>query len=274
MIFHNNFIRNIELQNSVESVNPWDNGLEGNYWGDYLDTDANHNGIGDVPYPIGERSQDNYPLMAMFRQFNIARENKSHKIDVVCNSTISKFRYSPDPSTETDVISFKVSSTEGSGFCRICIPHALVASPHAATVDNDPPAYFKVVHLNGTHTWLYLVYGPSEHEITIMHMSPPEQVILFQWAVSGLAIIIVILFLISVYYYRLFNKQKKAIAAYERELGRFPASQKERARMRFTKDVIEREEKIEKFKKKYGIKIQPASTLEDLMAKLGVQKED
>lgn len=43
--------------------------------------------------------------------------------------------------------------------------------------------------------------------------------------------------------------------------------------MRFIKDVIEHEEKIEKFKKKYGIKIQLAITLEDLMEKLGVQKE-
>jgi len=274
MFFHNNFIRNTELQNSIDSVNSWDNGLEGNYWSDYPDTDANQNGIGDIPHPIGENSQDNYPLIAMFRQFNIATENKSYKINVVCNSTISDFRYGHDPNAETEVVSFKVSGTEGNGFCRICIPYALIESPHAATVDNDPPAYFKVVHVNGTHTWLYLVYGPSEHEITIVHMSPSEQLILFQWAVSGLAIIIVILFLISINYYRLFNKQKKAIAAYERELGRFPVSQKERARMRFIKDVIEREEKIEKFKKKYGIKIQPAGTLEDLMPKLGVQKED
>ena len=59
----------------------------------------------------------------------------------------------------------------------------------------------------------------------------------------------------------------------KRELGSLPYSHPERARARFIRDVIKREEKIEKFKKKYEVKVCPASTLEELMQKLGVQKE-
>ena len=272
-IFHNNFINNTEPTSSLDSVDSWDNGAEGNYWSDYHGTDANWNGIGDTQYPIDEKSLDRYPLMAMFLQFNIATETHSYKIDAVCSSAISNFRYHYDPEAKISAVSFKVNVTEDTGFCRICVPNSLIEPPHTVTASYNPLSYSKTVHTNGTHTWLYFTYGPSEHEITIMHKPPSEQLLLFRWTIFGLAIIIVILFSISVNYYRLFNKRKKVIEAYEREVGSFPVSHEERARIRFIKDLIEREEKIEKFKKKYGIKIQPASTLDDLMEKLGVQKE-
>jgi len=67
--------------------------------------------------------------------------------------------------------------------------------------------------------------------------------------------------------------QKKIIQAYESELGSFPVSHPERARKYFIKDVIKRKEKIEKFEQKYGIKIKSADTFEDLIKKLGVEKE-
>ena len=44
------------------SVNVWDNGFEGNYWSDYTGGDANGDGIGDIPYVIDEKNQDNCPL--------------------------------------------------------------------------------------------------------------------------------------------------------------------------------------------------------------------
>jgi parallel beta-helix repeat protein len=43
--------------------NYWDNGREGNYWSSYNGTDNNQDGIGDTPYIINEKNQDNYPLM-------------------------------------------------------------------------------------------------------------------------------------------------------------------------------------------------------------------
>ena len=59
-------------------INAWDNGTVGNYWSDYNDTDANHDGIGDTKYLIlmadsptsAERKEanntDHYPLIAPF----------------------------------------------------------------------------------------------------------------------------------------------------------------------------------------------------------------
>jgi len=273
IIYHNNFIKNAEPVSSIDSVNSWDNGAEGNYWNGYVVDDANWDGIGDTPYLIDENNQDNCPLMAMFLQFTIVKENQSYNIDAVSSSTISNFQFGYDLDSRTDAVSFKVNDAEGKGFCRISIAHALIGPPYAVKVDQNSPLYFEIVYTNGTHTWLYFTYDPSEHEVTMTHMTYPEQLALSRWAILGLSAIIVALLLVSIKYYRMFNEQKKVIQAYDRELGSFPVSHTERARARLIKDVIERKEKINRFKKKYGINIQPAGTLEDLMEKMGVKKE-
>ena len=274
IIYHNNFIKNAEpVSSSIDSVNSWDNGAEGNYWSDYDGDDADCDGIGDTPHPIYENNQDNYPLMATFSQFTIVKKNQSYKINTVSSSTISNLQYRYDPDNKINAVSFKANDAEGKGFCRISIAHALIEPPYTVTVDQNSPLYFEIVYKNGTHTWLYFTYDLSEREVTIVHTPYPEQLVLSQWAILGLTIIIIILLSININYYRKLNKQKKVIEVYERELGSFPVSHSERARLRFVKDVIERKEKIEKFKKKYETNIQPAGTLEDLMEKLGVKKK-
>ncbi|MCW3995945.1 MAG: hypothetical protein NWE98_07320 [Candidatus Bathyarchaeota archaeon] len=70
-LYHNSFEGNkIQLNgceckdyNITESPHNWDNNGSGNYWSDYNGTDANGDGIGDIPYIIDELNRDRYPLM-------------------------------------------------------------------------------------------------------------------------------------------------------------------------------------------------------------------
>ena len=65
-IFFGNTITNNSHNVRVESqtyLNFWDNGQEGNYWGDYNGTDNNNDNIGDLSYAINSNNIDHYPRM-------------------------------------------------------------------------------------------------------------------------------------------------------------------------------------------------------------------
>ncbi|MEM2111784.1 MAG: NosD domain-containing protein [Candidatus Bathyarchaeia archaeon] len=64
---HNNFLDNTKqvwiYDANFIGLNYWDDGAEGNYWNDHTGIDENNDGIGDAPYTIGKKNQDNHPLM-------------------------------------------------------------------------------------------------------------------------------------------------------------------------------------------------------------------
>ncbi|MGB9454909.1 MAG: NosD domain-containing protein [Bryobacteraceae bacterium] len=60
----NAFLGNTQNATDGGSNNSWDNGRTGNFWSDYTGKDANHDGIGDTPYPVPPSGTDRFPLMA------------------------------------------------------------------------------------------------------------------------------------------------------------------------------------------------------------------
>jgi len=76
VIYQNAFINNTQQVISLGSQSSWDNGVEGNYWGDYEERypdaeEINESSVWDTPYSIDENNKDNYPIIPEFPQFLI-----------------------------------------------------------------------------------------------------------------------------------------------------------------------------------------------------------
>jgi len=182
----NNFIGNVKHVHMDQPVyyNIWDNGYPsgGNYWSDYADVDVKSgpyqndigsDGIGDSAYIIDANNTDNCPLMGMFSDFNATSE---HHVQTVCNSTVSNFHlgiivwwgggYSP-------TINFNVTGEDGtSGFCRICIPTALMNETYSVFVNGTVVPYTLLACSNNTHSYLYFTYNHSTEEVVIIPEFP------------------------------------------------------------------------------------------------------
>jgi parallel beta-helix repeat protein len=169
LICHNNFVGNTQ-QVKFETPgcdNIWDDGYPsgGNYWSDYTAVDSNFDGIGDTQYVIDPNNIDNYPLMGQFSDFTATPENH---VQAICNSIISGFQFNGT------AIIFNVSGEVGTtGFCRICIPTALICSPLKVLIDEIEIPYTLLPCSNNTHSYLYFTYVHSTHEIVITSETPP-----------------------------------------------------------------------------------------------------
>jgi parallel beta-helix repeat protein len=159
---HNNLINNTAQVDDLtpEQANLWDNGCEGNYWSDYNGTDANHDGIGDSNYTIDADNNDKCPLMGMFTEFNTTSEQH---VQTICNSTISDFQFNGT------AISFNVSGeNDTTGFCRICIPTALMHTTYKVFVSGTEVSYNLLSCSNESHSYLYFNYTHSTQEVIII----------------------------------------------------------------------------------------------------------
>jgi parallel beta-helix repeat protein len=179
-VYNNNFINNTwQVQYgpgvSSESLRSWDAGypVGGNYWSDYSGTDVKSgryqnetgsDGIGDTPYRISGMDNDSYPLTGMFSDFNAILENG---IQTICNSTISNFQ------SNSTAISFNVSGENGTfGFCRICIPTALMNATYKVFINGTEIPYSLLSCSNETNSYLYFNYTHSTQKVVIIPEIP------------------------------------------------------------------------------------------------------
>ena len=164
LIFHNNFLQNDEESRLLTYQIELDNGFEGNFWDNYTGVDLNHDGIGDTAYMLDEVNTDNFPLMGMFSNFKATSE---HNVQTICNSTISEFNHNGT------AISFNVTGGNGSaGFCRICIPTALLNETYQVFVNRTEVDYTLLPVSNSTHSYLYFTYDHSTKEVVIIPELP------------------------------------------------------------------------------------------------------
>jgi parallel beta-helix repeat protein len=171
-IYHNNFVRNYagpvddacfhESYPPLPSICIWDNGYPsgGNYWNNnYVGDDSNSDGIGDGSYTINLYNIDYDPLMGKFYDFNVSSE---HYVQAICNSSISNFQYNGD------AINFNVTGDSGTtGFCRICIPTALMTAPYKVFVNDTEVSYNLLLFSNEIYSYLYFNYTHSTQEVII-----------------------------------------------------------------------------------------------------------
>jgi parallel beta-helix repeat protein len=188
VLFHNDFIDNTnQAFVTAGYTNIWDDGFEGNYWSNYTGVDLDHDGIGDTEHVIDADNKDNYPLMGMFSDFKATSE---YHVQTICNSSISDFQYNGT------AICFNVTGeTDTTGFCRICIPRALMNETYQVFVNCTEVQCNLLPCSNTTHSYLYFTYNHSTQEVMIV----PE----FPTWTSMLLILIVLTVAIAIYKRRL-----------------------------------------------------------------------
>ncbi len=64
-LFRNNFVNNTQNVWIAPGtpINHWDNGIQGNYWSNFLGFDSNGDGLSEIPYVITSSNTDYHPLM-------------------------------------------------------------------------------------------------------------------------------------------------------------------------------------------------------------------
>jgi len=164
-IYHNNFINNTHHITGVEQ-NVWDNGEgEGNFWSDYIGKDINNDGIGDTLIP--HLGIDMYPFIAQVYVFEAGTWNGNpYDISIESNSTITKFRFTPE---EGAFLKFNVTGVDQTiGFCRVGIPKDLLWAEDddwTITINGQNLSYKRIP--NEKYSRLYFTYNHSTQTITI-----------------------------------------------------------------------------------------------------------
>ncbi len=165
---HNSFVDNLDRVHMYDSLcNAFDDGVEGNYWEDYVGSDANHDGIGDSEQVLNSGINDSFPLLGPSLAFFV----RQHTTSIVSNSTLMSFEYLESVST----IRLRVhNSTEeqSHGFCRVAIPYGLIVGNEISVlIDGGATSAINFNYSlmeNSSHRWIYFAYEHSAHEIDIV----------------------------------------------------------------------------------------------------------
>lgn len=272
----NTFANTTQKPYVTQSENFWDDGIEGNYWSRFTGSDKNEDGISDSPYIVDEWNKDNHPLMAPYTGFHITSGGSSFTVGVICNSTISEFKYLKSEDDRIVSLNFTVNGGESKAFFRICIPHSLIKPPYMVVADQNTSLYNRVVASNETSSWIYFTSLLRSQSSTIL-LSSLEQPILYQWwfwMVILLVMGVVVLFLVVIRYHRIVERQKKLIEKYEFELKSGFYRHLKLAKAKFKADVERRGSKIKVFEKKYNMNIRPHDSFQEIVEVISLKNEN
>jgi len=178
LFYHNSFVNNtrqIYMEKGFaisDPVNSWDNGSEGNYWGNYYYVvDDDGDGIGDSPIVFDANNTDNYPLVSSIMPplfvFDAGTwEDTQYNVYVFSNSTASDFSFNPET---TSSIQFSVEVENGTtGFCNVTIPKGLLYTEDNWTVLVDGASVTPTVNEDASNTYLYFTYNHGTKTVEII----------------------------------------------------------------------------------------------------------
>jgi parallel beta-helix repeat protein len=153
-----------------DSINVWDNGVEGNYWSDCVGVDNDGDGLGDSPCVIVAYNQDNYPLTSSLMPplfvFDAGTwEWTPYSVFVLSNSTVSDFSFNH----ENTLIQFNVEDETGTtGFCNVTIPKNLLDAEDNWAVLVDGTPVVPSVDEDERNTYIYFTFSHSTKTVEII----------------------------------------------------------------------------------------------------------
>jgi nitrous oxidase accessory protein NosD len=166
LIYHNNFINNMEDVNLFGFPNYFDNGYPsgGNYWSRHTAPDIKYgpyqnetgsDGILDEAYNL----IDNYPLAHPFTTWKISVEGENFQIGISTNSTVNSISLNKE--AKTLILNLTVNENANDS-CRISIPKRLLScdSPYQWNVSktyNEPLSYLALE--DADETYIYFTYN-------------------------------------------------------------------------------------------------------------------
>lgn len=169
LFYHNSFVDNgVHARVWVEKANSWDvTPFGGNYWSNYtgVDETPSPDGLGDTPHTINADNVDHHPLMG--RSFSMCLEFLiESEWGLICAKVVSNS--SRVESFHLGSLKFNVTGSDDTiGFCRVAMPHDLLAPPYTVTVNNIPVTY-TIIFENATLSIIYFTYMHSTREIVII----------------------------------------------------------------------------------------------------------